>query len=310
MSKKLKKGGVARYVIDPLSQNVTFTVPPGIEVTRIFAECKSTLTGTPKMIISTASGTIPVQRFTVTSVNSATTGDITVDTITVSLGSGDIDTVGHVADAIAAADLSSKNWIVTDNGATVTLTGFVPKAVTSAITVALSTATNITFSDVTVVTAGVVGSLFLSSSTLPKTIGQVSELTSSIQSTYKVNSTQSVNSVVFSPSVSNAVAGTVIVCGVPIALASGNVDTAAHFITKVASALVPGYTMVDGTTTLTISANSNTQGLGLPTMVLGTATGITWTQVNTYANKTYYITTGSPAIAAATKLYIITQKVN
>ena len=95
---------------------------------------------------------LTVSTFTVTSVASATTGTLVWGggaSGTITLTSTDISTTTTVAAKIAASMISSQ-WVVTNVGATVTVTAIVPGSITAP-TISLGTATNITFGSVSTV---------------------------------------------------------------------------------------------------------------------------------------------------------------
>lgn len=197
LSKKLKKGGEARYVIQGATNNDFFTVPRGFHIRYAAVENLSALPFSGTVSFGKVAGTYTTATFAVTSVASATTGTLTLGggaSATVTLVAADILTTSAVAAKIAASSPVNMSaalvgqWIVTANGANVTLISSVPGNFTAP-TISLGTATNITFGSVTTV-AGSVDATYLPATPIASTFGSITNVTPALTAANTVNSSQ------------------------------------------------------------------------------------------------------------------------
>lgn len=303
-SKKIRKGGVFRWVLQGVQQNDSFQVPHGTRIRYFAVEPVSLLGAASNLTVGVTPGTYTTATFTVNSVASATTGTLTWGggaSGTITLASGDILTTTAVAAKIASSGATG-GWIVTSNGATVNLISTVPANLTAP-TIALGTATNITFSSVTTV-AGAVDATIVAAAAITTTKQVLTAFTPAAGKDYVAGTLT--NSATFALTVSSATTGTIIVCGQPIVLASGDVDTSAHLATKIGGSNIPGYTLSPSSSNVTITQNALNQGIPFPTIAFGTATGITYSQSSSVsADPTYYINFSATSAPGNVNIYIV-----
>lgn len=307
-SKQTKKGGQARFVIKNATQNDTFTVPHGFRIRYLGVETLSTLSNAANMTVGVSAGTYETAVFSVTSVVSAVDGTLTWGggaSGTVTLAAGDILSTTLVATKIAATGASG-GWVVTSSGAVVTMTGVVPGAKTNP-TIALGTATDITFSAVTSVN-GAIDSSIVSAAAVSQTKYVVADFAAA-SGKGGVGSTTP-NTATFALSTSSATAGTIIVCGQTVYLVSGDVATGTTLATKLATVKIPGVTITNSTADITISSETGI-GAPMPSLAFGTATGITYTlSSTTSADPTYYINFSAVDPESNVNVYILLDKLN
>ena len=166
--RKLKKGGTGRWVIYNAQQNDTIVVPRGFKLRYLAAETLTAQTSVGTVSVGVAPATLGVYSYTFTTVAGATAGTIN---LSVNNNAGQVtltaaDVVSPTATSIAAAfanparittaltgNSTAWNWVVSVIGATVYFTQPVGVAGTFTPTLGLGSATNITVSAMTVVTA-------------------------------------------------------------------------------------------------------------------------------------------------------------
>jgi hypothetical protein len=307
ITKKLKKAGVARWYLSAVQQNDSFSVPHGFRMRYLGVETVSTISAT-NITIGAVPGTYTTATFTVTSVAAATTGTLVWGggaTGGVTLAAGDILTVGAVAAKIAAS-APTGGWVVTATGAVVSMIGVVPGVLTAP-TIALDTASNITFGTVTTV-AGAIDNSIVHATALSTSALGIAALTPEANKDYVAdNSTESVT---FTLNTSSPAAGTIQICGQSFNFTLGQLNTGTTLATQIGTLVIPGYTITPSSNTVKITVNANKVGTAIPTISLGTATGVTYAATTIVkADKTYYVNFTTTSAQGNTNLYVILEKI-
>jgi hypothetical protein len=195
ISKKLKKGGEARYVIQNAQSGDFFVLPHGFRLKYLGVENQDIPTVPGYVSLGKVPGVSTVATFTVTgpftsSTNAATWGGGASGTVLASAAVVTLATAASSAAYIAAQSpvLAGYglpgSWIVTANGAAITMTSTAPFNMTApTFTVGSS---GLTIGSITT-TAGSVDATYMASTPLPLSIFDITDISGNIATTYKIN---------------------------------------------------------------------------------------------------------------------------
>jgi trimeric autotransporter adhesin len=199
VSKKLKKGGEARYVIQGATNNDFFTLPRGFHIRGFMVENLANTIPGGSVSLGKVPGTYTTATFAVTtaftsSSNAATWGGGAFGTVTATAAVVTAATTASSAAYIASTSPVQSApglpgyWIVTANGSNITMISSVPFNMTApTLTVGSS---GLVIGTITT-TAGSLDTTYMSAQALSSQFGALANLTSSINSAYTMNTSQS-----------------------------------------------------------------------------------------------------------------------
>lgn len=302
-SKKLKKSGGLHWTIKNVASNDSFTLPRGFRIRSMHSEIINTQSAA-NLILGLTAGTYATSTFTVTA-PCGTSSDLTWGggaSGTVAVTSG--DTAVQVAAKIAAAGAGA-SWTVTANGAVVTMVGVVPGVITAP-TLAMGT-TGVTISAITSV-AGTSDNSAVNATAIGTTAQTVTGYT--FQAGKDVNPATKTKKTTFTLAVNSATTGNILFNGTMVTLAAGDVDTAAHLATKLATINLPGYVVTANSNVVTVAALEEGTGHNFVKLELGTATGISWSTAQIDTDLTYYVNFSNTNPIGNINLYVMLEKLN
>lgn len=332
---KLKKGGVARWVLFNATQNDTFVIPRGFRVRYLGVETlKTVASGTNTFGVGVTAGVVPVQTLTSNTVAVGGAGTtVTIDGVAVTVAQ--LDAASVVMDKImaaytagsfvASATTSVETWTMVRTSATViTMTGSAPQTV-AAVTVNVGTITGFTLTSAQV-TAGSVDVTAVNATTLSNyrvnTPGQNSLVAGTFQAGFDYNAGTTSPSVYSTFTYTSTTGGTFKLNGTTFTPASAGTQGA--FATAIAAAVnsSTNATGLQAFTTATTgqvvfvysqSSYSKTSGATITYDFSGLTGGAAGTVYSTSADKTYYVTLAGPyadQLARNVNVYAILEKLN
>lgn len=332
---KVKKGGVARWVINGVQQNDTFTVPRGFRIRYMAAEPLITAAaGTNQIAVGTAIGVFPVQTLTGNGVAVGGSGTtVTIDGIAVTVAQ--LDTSAVVLDKIMAAytagsftnaaTTSLESWTMVRTSPTViTITGNCPKTV-AGVSIAVGSITGFTLTAAQV-TAGSVSATVVNATTMQNYAidypGQAySGYTAlTLQTSFDVCSpSHSPHTYVTFASYTGALTGSFSVNGVSYtptqtaASVTGQATGVRDIIN--ASSNQTGISAMLGAAGVVVITNFRpfygTASASAPTVVVSGLTGATVTKASVDLDRTYYVSLSGQAaksLEGNVNLYVLLEK--
>lgn len=196
LSKRLKKGGVSRYVIQGANNNDYFLLPRGFHIRYLAVENLANLPSMGTVSLGNKLGVYTTATFTVT-------GPFTSSSNAMTWGGGAFGTVTATAAVVTAATNATSaayiasvspvqtgptlgaTWILSANGANVTMISSAPGSFTApTVTVGSS---GLTVGSITT-TLGSIDTTFMPATNLQQSFGAVTELTPFVNAAYKTNS--------------------------------------------------------------------------------------------------------------------------
>ena len=323
MASKLRKGGDARYVIQPIAPGDAFIVPRGFKVREIVTDNGPVATTTaPTIVVGNVpavnqSGVIVVAGVAGAASTVFSIGGV-ASAVQIALNNTVAQTIALILSQFALGGpqyslLLNAGWVITAHPSLTDRVVFTGSPVkTSTAPVIVTTSLTVQTLTPTVSVTGVANNTFLASQSLTTTASAVTDQTTNLSASLKTGRSQNnVDSLSITFSTNSGSAGYYLVNGVQSPLiASG--QTPAQIATTLATMKIPGYAL-SGTNPLVITNQS--AGAGVPQPTFGSyapqpVTGTTWTSAFTPEDTVAYVGVDLNAQIGGHAVYVTLQKLN